>query len=106
MFEGKSQEDPSPKGDKNQQWLNGIWFNSSNQMMYTEINGNKFEVKRHTHLDYPDMKILGTGTMTYGTFDEAKDEVYKGKMVLEFVKENKLTLIVYTLTHLFRCVEI
>ena len=79
MFEGKSQGSDPPSSDQNQAWLNGIWYNPSNKMMYTEIEGNKFEAKKHTHLDFPDIKILGSGTMTYGTFDEAKDEVYKGK---------------------------
>ena len=56
MFEGKSQGSNPPSGDQNQAWLNGIWYNPSNKMMYTEIEGNKFEAKKHTHLHFPDIK--------------------------------------------------
>ena len=76
MFEDKNQETGNQKSLQKHQWVNGIWYNYDNKMTFWEIEGDKISMKSHYHFDHPDMKYT-TGKISYGDFDEAKDEIYR-----------------------------
>ena len=76
MFEDKNQETGNQKSLQKHQWVNGIWYNYDNKMTFWEIEGDKISMKSHYHFDHPDMKCT-TGKISYGDFDEAKDEIYR-----------------------------
>ena len=76
FFEDKNQDTGNQKSLQKHQWNNGIWYNNDSKMTYWEIDGGKIAMKIHIHFDYPDMKHT-IGTISYGDFGEAKDEIYR-----------------------------
>ena len=76
MFEDKNQETGKQKSLQKNQWISGIWYNYDSKMIYYEIDGDKIAMKNHYHFDNPDMKHMA-GTIRYGDFGEAKDEIYR-----------------------------
>ena len=71
--------------DKNdQKWLDGTWYNPENKASYLIIKGENILLKSHTTIDYPDQKTMMTGKISYGTFDEAKPEIYEASGIKNY----------------------
>ena len=59
-------------------WKNGYYYNSITTYRIHKFEGNTAVCYSHLHLDFPDLKPMGPpGTITYGNFGPAKEEVQK-----------------------------
>ena len=76
-----------PKKDddkKDQKWLDGLWYNPDNKTSYLIIKKENILLKSHTSIDYPDQKETMTGHISYGNFDEAKQEIYEASGIKSY----------------------
>ena len=59
----------------NTPWKNGIYISDANSASFLKINGQKVEMFTPAILDFPDMEPLADGTLTFGGFGPAHQEV-------------------------------